>query len=122
MQIDQYFKQLERTSERNLYRRTNRAIYTSQRKVLDEVFSKKSFIQSKRFAMEFLWFFSALLIGFVMGYIFFTTIEYFLPTNMFDQIVVFFGGEVVNFIYLLCFLSFLGVYITRVTVWALTAV
>lgn len=121
MQVDQYFRQLERTSERNLYRRTNRAIYTSQRKALDEVFSKRSVIQSRKFALEFLWFFVALLIGFVLGYVLFTAVEYFLPNNMFDVMVTYLGGEIMNFLYFLSFLCFLGVYITRVTVWAFTS-
>jgi hypothetical protein len=54
-----------------------------------------------------------------MGYLFFELCTIWLPDTKKDLVTLLMGNDA-NFIYLLSGISFVGVYVTRLTIWALS--
>ncbi len=80
----------------------------------------KAKINKKRFAIEILWFFAALLIAFVVGFLVFYLIGEYLTASFTEYIKMFDSATKFYFwIFLFCVI---GVYITRLIVWAIKTV
>jgi hypothetical protein len=119
MEVGEIFKQLERQTEQDLLRRANRANYKAQAKFYENISNPKYLLLKKTIASEVIWFFAAVAIGFLMGYLFYEVISMWLleiKTHLITQFLL----SNANLLYFLSALSFIGVYICRLTVWALS--
>jgi hypothetical protein len=117
MSVDRIFKQLEKKTERDLFRQTMKIAKGSHDKVMQQVFSEKKKIWTRRVARELLWFFGSILIGFLLGFLLYKSLVVFFPETH-TTFLTYFGGNY-RFLYFYFALCFLGVYVTRITIWAL---
>jgi hypothetical protein len=118
MAIDKLFRQLERRTERDLYRKTFRMAHKSQQSLYTGLGSNLKAAKWKKVAVEVFWFFASLMIGMLSGYLLFELLAAIIPSwNM--NFIQFFGGAEITFIYFLALFCFIGVYITRLIVWSL---
>ncbi|MDB4533894.1 hypothetical protein N9242_03410 [Vicingaceae bacterium] len=118
MAIDKLFKQLERRTERDLYRKTFRMAHKSQQGLYAGLGDNLKKAKWKKIAVEVFWFFSSLAIGLVLGFLLFELIGSIIPSWK-NNFTIFFGGSDAIFIYVLALICFIGVYITRLIVWSL---
>ena len=118
MAIDKLFRQLERRTERDLYRKTFRMAHKSQQGLYAGVGENLKKAKLKKLAVEVFWLFSSLAIGFISGIVLFELIGAIIP-NWKNNFTTFFGGSDALFIYVLSLICFVGVYITRLMVWSL---
>lgn len=117
MNPDRFFKQMERRTERELYRRSFRAVTESQ----DSMFKKFENNKREKFkqgvAREVKWFFLSLLLSPVMAFIFYYLFANLIPNQMVDLALYFDGIETLFFVIVgFCFLC---IYLARIMVWAL---
>jgi cytochrome bd-type quinol oxidase subunit 2 len=118
MSVDNLFKAIERRTEQDLYRMSFRAVATTQRELVEQIEANRKAMQRKRIATEVLWFFGAALIGLLLGYIANETLTAVAPALR-QQLAGFWFKKDVNVFYFLSALGFLGVYVVRMTIWAL---
>lgn len=118
MRVDRFFKSLERRTERDLYRKAFKATIKSQKNVYEAVSGGVKREKRKKIALEVLWFFLSILIGFVVGYTFYELVKSFSISFTRDLIDAL-NFSKIEFIYFLSLVSFIGVYISRITIWAL---
>jgi hypothetical protein len=119
MIVGDLFRKLEKKTEMDLLNQATQTAFRVQNQSLSNITQPKiGFINYKVIAREVLWFFTALAIGFIIGYLFYELFSIWLVDVKKDLINLLFMNES-NFIYFLSAVSFLGVYITRLTVWAL---
>ncbi|MCD6066909.1 MAG: hypothetical protein K0S33_1735 [Bacteroidetes bacterium] len=119
MAVGEIFKQLEKQTEQDLLRRANRITYQAQSKFYENLSDSKSLLRKKVIAREVIWFFASVAIGFLMGYLFYEIFTTWFPEIKTPLIKQFLQTNA-NFLYFLSALSFIGVYICRATVWALS--
>jgi hypothetical protein len=119
MAVDEIFKKLERKTERDLLRQATRNVQKAHTSAFSTVTDPVSFLKKKNIAGEVIWFFSALAIGFLMGYLFYEIFSTWLPEAKKNMVTLLLQSDS-NFIYFLAAVSFIGVYITRLTIWALS--
>lgn len=118
MAVDKFFRQIERRTEQDLYRKSVRYTYKSQQSLLNDSQSKFKFLRKKKVAKEVFWFFLSLLLGFLIGYLIYLLLGSMFPAFHLDLIQLLWGNEI-NLIYLLAIISFLGIYLIRVIFWSL---
>ncbi|MFT4603098.1 MAG: hypothetical protein ACI857_003285 [Arenicella sp.] len=118
MAVDKFFRQIERRTEQDLYRKSMRYTYKSQQSLLNDSQSKFKFLKKKKVAKEVFWFFLSLLLGFLIGYLIYLLLGSMFPAFHLDLIELLWGDEI-NLIYLLATISFLGIYLIRVIFWSL---
>jgi len=117
MNPDRFFKQMERRTERELYRRSFRAVTESQ----DSMFKKFENNKREKFkrgvAREVKWFFFAILISPLMAFVFYYLFANLIPNQMVD-LALYFDGIETLFLAIVGF-CFLCIYLARIMVWAL---
>ena len=118
MRVDRFFKSLERRTERDLYRKAFKATLKSQKDVYESVSGGVKKEKRKKFALEVLWFFISILIGLVVGYTVYELVKSF-SMSFTRDLISFLKFSNIEFIYLLSSISFIGVYMARITIWAL---
>ena len=118
MGIDRLFKQLERRTERDLYRKTYRAAFKSQQSLTNNIGSTIKASRSRRVAKEVFWFFSSVFLGFLLGYLFFELFSILIP-ELKSELVYYFGGQDSYLYYVFSCMSFIGIYVVRMIVWSL---
>lgn len=116
MRTDQFFRQLERRSERELYYKTSRIVYTSQRQLMNSIKLDKKKLFGRRMAIEVLWFFIALLVGLILGYLLYLLLEN--ETNV-GEMMTPKTNEEFKVLYFSCGICFIGVYVTRLVMWSI---
>jgi hypothetical protein len=122
MIVDDLFRKLERKTEMDLLNQATQTAFKAQNKAIGNVTNpKKGLINFVVLAREFLWFFAALAIGFIIGFLFYELFSFWLMDAKKDLISMLFITES-NFLYFLSAICFLGVYIIRLTIWALKLV
>ena len=117
MNPDLFFKQMERRTERELYRKSFRAVVDSQ----DSVFKKFENNKKEKFkqgvAREVKWFFLTLLIAPISAFVFYYLFATLIPNQIVDLAVYFDGIETLYFVIMgFCFFC---IYLARIMVWAL---
>lgn len=118
MAVDDLFRTLERRTEQDLYRLTFRMTASTQNELLQQIEANRKALMRRQIATETLWFFASLLIGFFLGYASHEAMTVLAP-GTYKTLLHFFTNKVNHVLYFLCVLCFLGVYITRLTIWAL---
>lgn len=118
MRVDRFFKSLERRTERDLYRKAFKATLKSQKDVYESVSGGVKKEKRKKFAFEVLWFFISILIGLVVGYTVYELVKSF-SMSFTRDLISFLKFSNIEFIYFLSLISFIGVYMARITIWAL---
>jgi hypothetical protein len=118
MVVDELFKKLEKKTERDLLNQASRSAFMAQTQAVSKITNSKLQLKNIKIATEVLWFFAALAIGFLMGYLFYELFSIWLPETKNDLIKMLFITKS-NFIYFLSAISIVGVYITRLIIWAL---
>jgi hypothetical protein len=122
MIVDDLFRKLERKTESDLLNRTTQTAFSAQNKAISGILSpKKGAFNPVVIAREFLWFFVSVAIGFILGFLFYELFSFLLLDVKNELINLFFMSQS-NFIYFLSAISFCGVYIVRLTIWALKLV
>jgi hypothetical protein len=116
--VDELFKRLQKQTEMDLLNQATQSALRSQNKLITSVVNPKLNLKKIRLASEVLWFFAALAIGLIMGYLFYELFLILLPDVKTELVKSFFTTET-NFIYFLMAISVVGVYIARLTTWAL---
>ncbi len=81
---------------------------------------KKTKVNKKGFAREILWFFGACFIALIAGFIIFYLIGEFLNTIFIDMVNTF--GSITVFYWRIFLFSLIGVYISRLVIWAVKTV
>ena len=69
MSLDQYFKELEVKSEKDLYKQSFRVALDSREALLEELQDEKKLDRKRLWAREALWFFGALFMGAFLGWV-----------------------------------------------------
>jgi hypothetical protein len=122
MIVDDLFRKLERKTESDLLNRTTQTAFSAQNKAISGILSpKKGAFNPVVIAREFLWFFVSVAIGFILGFLFYELFSFLLLDVKNELINLFFMSQS-NFIYFLSAICFFGVYIVRLTIWALKLV
>jgi hypothetical protein len=118
MEVDKFFKQIQRRTERDLYRKTIRTAYKSQKSITTNLGSNLKAVRLKNVAKELFWFFLSVFFGFLFGYLIYEVLGI-VSKNFVKHI----EGHVFTtknyFFYFLAIISFVGVYIARLIVWSL---
>jgi|GEM_PF-1997257 len=117
MSVDNLFRTIERRTEQDLYRMTFRMTASTQAELMKQIEENRKALRWKRVATEVLWFFASAALGLLLGYILNETLLAAAP-GLRQKIAVIVKKDDYVF-YLLSLLCFIGVYITRVTIWAL---
>ncbi|TND02422.1 MAG: hypothetical protein FD123_4095 [Bacteroidetes bacterium] len=118
MAVDDIFKTLERRTEQDLYRMTFRMVASTQNELLQEIEANRKALMRRQIAKETLWFFASLLAGFLLGFATYEAAGAMAP-GVRGTLLKFFSNNEDYVFYFLCILCFIGVYITRMTIWAL---
>jgi hypothetical protein len=119
--VDKFFKSLERRTERDLYRKAFRATMKSQASVLNVVSGGVKKERRRKIAVEVLWIFISIFIGFVTGYTVFELILSFSAAKT-QLLLSYLNFSKTELIYLLSIFSFIGVYLARLTIWILKTI
>ena len=117
MVVQELFKNIERKSEADLFRKATRLTFEGQSKIYGKFSNPSTLYKKKNIAKEVIWFFVSIAIGFLMGYLFFELFVISLP-GIKNDIIFHFLNSNLNFIYFLSIICFVGVYISRLVVWA----
>ncbi|PLX14894.1 MAG: hypothetical protein C0599_17870 [Salinivirgaceae bacterium] len=115
-QFSRSIKQIERMPQKALYRQTK--LITKRFDML--LTPKKGGAKGsmgKKVAREILWFFASILIGFLLGFIFYSIIAHFYYDFLVKASHVM--GSVINFYYFLFIVAFVGIYVVRAVNWAI---
>lgn len=118
MAIDKLFRQLERRTERDLYRKTFRLAHKSQQSLYTNLDANLKAAKWKKIAVEVFWFFSSLFIGMILGYLLFELLSILFPFIK-ESFLTYLGNSDLSLIYFLGLICFVGVYVTRLIIWSL---
>jgi hypothetical protein len=118
MAVGEIFKKLEKQVELDLHNRAMRTSLDAKTKIYNNLSTPEILFKKKQIAKEILWFFAALCIGFLMGYLFFELFAILLP-DIKNEIISIYLHSNMNFIYALSIVCFIGVYVSRLVVWSL---
>tara|TARA_B110000285_G_C14818505_1_gene465352 strand:+ start:362 stop:733 length:372 start_codon:yes stop_codon:yes gene_type:complete len=118
MSVDRLFRQLERRTERDLYRKTYSAAFKSQQSLTNNMGANLKASRWKKIAKEVFWFFTSVFLGFLLGYLLFELFSILIPTLK-NDLVTYLSGHDANLYYLVSFICFLGVYVVRLIIWSL---
>ena len=118
MAIDKLFRQLERRTERDLYRKTFRLAHKSQQGLYTNLGANLKAAKWKKIAVEVFWFFSSLFIGMILGYLLFELLSILFPFIK-ESFSTYLGNSDLSLIYFLGLICFVGVYVTRLIIWSL---
>jgi hypothetical protein len=117
-QFDRELTRLERVPKQALYRQTMTLVQTSEKKLIQQLTLKNQKIKKQVIAKEFLWFFGASFIAFLMGVLIFYSVGEMFPLlfmQLTEQL-----GSITNLYFFISMICFLGVYIARLIYWAVT--
>jgi hypothetical protein len=117
MNPDILFRRLEQRTERELYRKSFKAAAESQDSLFKKFENKKKEQLKAGFAREVKWFFVCLILAPLMGFVFYYLFANIIKDSMIDLAKYFGGVETLYFV--LVFISLIGIYISRLIVWAL---
>lgn len=120
MAVDKLFKQIERRTERDLYRKTFTMARKSQKNLTANLGKGMKASKWKKIAKEVFWFFMSLILGFLLGYMFFELLGAIIPKLQMN-LISYLGDSQLNLIYFLSVICFTGIYIARIFVWSLNA-
>ena len=109
-------KRLQLLPQRAIYTQLRQATSSSERKMMEAMTLNKQKTKVQSLARELLWFFGALLGGLFLGFIIFYFMGILLPQS-FVQMANDWG--VTKLYYLISLFCFVGIYLVRVTVWAI---
>lgn len=118
MAVDEMFRKLEKQAEMDLYNKAMRSSLDAKTKIYNNLSAPEILLKKKQIAKEVLWFFAALFIGFLTGYLLFELFSILLP-EIKNEIISIYLQSNMNFIYALSLVCFIGVYISRIVVWSL---
>ena len=118
MSVDNLFKTIERRTEQDLYRMTFRMAMTTQQDLAKQIAANQKTMKRQRIAAEVLWFFGSALIGLLLGYILDEALTAAAP-DLRKELVTFWFKKDIYVFYFLAILCFAGVYLARITIWAL---
>ena len=118
MGVDKIFNKVQRRTERDLYRKSFRAITKSQKSIYAGVDNGLKHEKRKKLARELLWFFASILITLLLIFIVFELFQYYEPIWLTD-VTFYLGWGTYSVYYFLSILIFIGLYITRAIIWAL---
>ena len=121
MAVDKFFKSLERRTERDLYRKAYKATRKSQQDVYNVLSGGVKKEKRKKLAKEILWFFLSIAIGFAVGYTVYELVLSF-SKSFTNDLINYLQFSTIELIYLLSLVCFLGVYVARLTIWALNLI
>ncbi len=121
MAVDKFFKSLERRTERDLYRKAYKATRKSQQDVYNVLSGGVKKEKRKKLAKEILWFFVSIAIGFAVGYTVYELVLSF-SKSFTNDLINYLQFSTIELIYLLSLVCFLGVYVARLTIWALNLI
>lgn len=121
MAVDKFFKSLERRTERDLYRKAFKATRKSQQDIYNVLSGGVKKERRKKLAREILWFFLSIVVGFTIGYTVYELVLSF-STSFTRDLTDYLQFTKIELIYLLSLVCFLGVYVARLTVWALNLI
>ena len=121
MAVDKFFKSLERRTERDLYRKAYKATRKSQQGVYNVLSGGVKKEKRKKLAKEILWFFVSIAIGFAVGYTVYELVLSF-SKSFTNDLINYLQFSTIELIYLLSLVCFLGVYVARLTIWALNLI
>ena len=121
MAVDKFFKSIERRTERDLYRKAFKATRKSQQDIYNVLSGGVKRERRKKLAREILWFFLSIVIGFTIGYTVYELVLSF-STSFTRDLTDYLQFTTIELIYLLSLVCFLGVYVDRLTVWALNLI
>lgn len=121
MAVDKFFKSLERRTERDLYRKAYKATRKSQQDVYNVLSGGVKKEKRKKLAKEILWFFVSIAIGFAIGYTVYELVLSF-SKSFTNDLINYLQFSTIELIYLLSLVCFLGVYVARLTIWALNLI
>ena len=121
MAVDKFFKSLERRTERDLYRKAYKATRKSQQDVYNVLSGGVKKEERKKLAKEILWFFVSIAIGFAVGYTVYELVLSF-SKSFTNDLINYLQFSTIELIYLLSLVCFLGVYVARLTIWALNLI
>ncbi len=121
MAVDKFFKSLERRTERDLYRKAYKATRKSQQDVYNVLSGGVKKEKRKKLAKEILWFFLSIAIGFAVGYTVYELVLSF-SKSLTNDLINYLQFSTIELIYLLSLVCFLGVYVARLTIWALNLI
>jgi hypothetical protein len=119
--VDKFFKSLERRTERDLYRKAYKATRKSQQDVYNVLSGGVKKEKRKKLAKEILWFFVSIAIGFAVGYTVYELVLSF-SKSFTNDLINYLQFSTIELIYLLSLVCFLGVYVARLTIWALNLI
>tara|TARA_Y100000991_G_scaffold207800_1_gene186228 strand:+ start:1360 stop:1734 length:375 start_codon:yes stop_codon:yes gene_type:complete len=119
--VDKFFKSLERRTERDLYRKAFKASRKSQNEIYNVLSGGVKKERRKNLAKEILWFFISIAVGFVIGYTVYEVVLSF-SRSFTNDLIKYLQFSKIEFIYLLSLVCFIGVYLTRITIWALNLI
>lgn len=109
---------MERIPQRALYRQTRVVTKGLEKKAMQGLTKSPSKFNKQKFAREVLWFFSSIIIAFILAFLLF-----YLATHFFESFIglgIQATGTVYNFFYVLLLVCFIGVYIIRIVGWAVS--
>ena len=121
MAVDKFFKSLERRTERDLYRKAFKASRKSQKEIYNVLSGGVKKERRKNLAKEILWFFISIAVGFVIGYTVYEVVLSF-SRSFTNDLIKYLQFSKIEFIYLLSLVCFFGVYLSRITIWALNLI
>lgn len=118
MPADELFKIIERRNEQDLYRMSIRMVTTTQTELMEQLEANRKALLRRQIALEVVWFFASVIIGFLLGYIFTETLIHAFH-DYYESLLILVEKNPLYVFYLLSAINFAGVYITRITIWAL---
>lgn len=117
MNPDHFFKQMERRTERELYRKSFRAVTESQASLYKKFESNKKEQFKRGVAREVKWFFISLIVAPLLAFAFYYLFAQVAP-NIMINMARYLNSVEMLFLTIAIF-CFVGVYIARVFIWAL---
>lgn len=117
--VDKLFKQVQRRSERDLYRKSYRSVMKSQQALVSGAADRSKLMRSKRLSIEILWFFISIILSSTLAFL----LNYIIIKVNVDFVAdmdLFLGWGEFSLLFLLMIILFFGIYIIRSLIWALS--
>jgi len=116
--IDKLFGQIQRKTERDLYRKSYRSVIKSQQSIYDSVSKNKTNKRKQKISKEILWFFIKVIISILISFLIYSLCNILIPQFNYEISLILGWGELSLF-FLLSSLIFIGMYIVRIILWSL---
>lgn len=116
MNPDNFFRQMELRTERELYRRSFKAAAQSQDAMFEKFQNNKKEAMKRAVAREVKWFFITLLLAPILAFGFYYLFAQIIPNTIIDLAIYMEGVETVFL--LLAIFCFISIYLARIVIWA----